>query len=92
MKIPDIAPITDLRQDATNLVGRVCESGEPVYITQRGRASAVLLSVDAYQKTLRELEILRLLAMGEQDSARGEGTPAADVLAEAAALLARRGL
>lgn len=90
--IPDIAPITDLRQDATNLVNRVCESGDPVYITQRGRASAVLLSVEAYQKTLRELEILRLLARGEQDSARGEGTPAAEALAEAAALLARKGL
>lgn len=92
MHIPDIARITDLRQDATNRVGRVCESGEPVYITQRGRATAVLLSVDAYEKTLRELEILRLLARGEQDSARGEGSQSADVLAEAAALLAKRGL
>ena len=92
MNVPDIYPITDLRQDATNLVGRVCESGQPLYITQRGRAAAVLLSLDTYQRTLRELEILRILSRGEQESAAGSGHDLADVVAEAERRLAGKGL
>jgi prevent-host-death family protein len=92
MKVPDIYPITDLRQDATNLVGRVCESGQPLYITQRGRAAAVLLSVEAWQKTQRELEILRILSRGEQESAAGAGHDLAEVMAAARQLLADKGL
>jgi prevent-host-death family protein len=87
---PAIYPITDLRQDATRLVGKVCESGRPAFITQRGRAAAVLMSLDAYEKTQRELAILRILATGEAESARGEGVELDDVLAEARAKLAGR--
>ena len=36
-KIPNIVPITDLRQDATAIVKRVAKSREPLIITQRGR-------------------------------------------------------
>ncbi len=92
METPAIYPITDLRQDATNLIGRVCETGQPVYITQRGRASAVLLSMEAWEQTQRELELLRLLSRGEQESAAGVGVTLADVLAEGDALLTGKGL
>ena len=34
--IPNIVPISDLRQDASGLVKRVIDSREPVFITQRG--------------------------------------------------------
>ena len=46
-KIPDIVPISDLRKDAAAVLKRVRSSREPVIITQRGRASAVMLSVTA---------------------------------------------
>jgi len=91
VEIPAIYPITDLRQDATRLVGKVCETGQPVYITQRGRAAAVLLSVDAFQKTQRELEILRLLATGEAESSRGQGVDLDELMKEARTRLAGRG-
>ncbi|MGD0887028.1 MAG: type II toxin-antitoxin system Phd/YefM family antitoxin [Thermodesulfovibrionales bacterium] len=39
VKIPNIVPITDLRQDATAIVKRVRKSREPIIITQRGRAA-----------------------------------------------------
>ena len=46
--VPDIIPITDLRQDAAAALKRVRASTQPVVITQRGRAAAVMLSVEAY--------------------------------------------
>ncbi len=67
-KIPNIVPITDLRQDATSIVKRVTSSREPLIITQRGRAAAVMVSMETYEHTQHELEILRLLASGEKES------------------------
>ncbi len=87
-KLAAIIPVTDLRQDAAAALKRLKASREPVVITQRGRAAAVLLSVEAYERGERERELLRLLAKGEQEIAAGKGFDLDDVLAEADALLA----
>jgi prevent-host-death family protein len=86
-KIPSIVPITDLRQDATSIVNRVSAAQEPVVITQRGRAAAVMVSIEAYEHCQHELEILRLLARGEKEIEAGQGYDLDAVLAEADALL-----
>jgi prevent-host-death family protein len=86
-KLPNIVPITDLRQDATSIVNRLSESQEPVIITQRGRAAAVMVSTEAYERSQHELEILRLLARGEREIEEGKGFDLDAVLAEADALL-----
>ena len=71
-KIPNIVPITDLRQDATSIVKRVAKSREPLIITQRGRATAVMVSIKDYEHSQHELELLRLLARGERKSKRAK--------------------
>jgi prevent-host-death family protein len=86
-KMPDIIPITDLRQDAAGALERVRRSGEPVVITQRGRAAAVMLSMEAYELGERERQILRILAAGEREIAKGRGRELAAVLAEADQML-----
>jgi len=86
-KIPDIVPITDLRQDATAMVKRVAASGQPVVITQRGRAAAVIVSMETYERSERELELLRLLARGQKEIEGGKGYDLGAVLAEADSLL-----
>jgi len=86
-KIPNIVPITDLRQDATTIVKRVAASGEPVVITQRGRAAAVMVSMEAYEDSEHERELLRLLARGEKEIEAGKGYDLEAVLAEADSLL-----
>ncbi len=88
-KVPDILPVTDLRQDAAAVLKRVRASQQPLIITQRGRAAAVMLSVEAYERAEHEKQILRLLARGEQEIARGEGYDLDGVLAEADRLLTR---
>jgi prevent-host-death family protein len=87
-KVPDIIPITDLRHGAAAALKHLQLSKQPVVITQRGRAAAVLLSVEAYQRGEHELQLLRLIARGEQEIAAGKGFDLDSVLAEADALLA----
>ena len=86
-KIPNIIPITDLRQDAIAIVKRVTASREPFVITQRGRAAAVMVSMEAYEHSQHELELLRLLARGEKEIEAGKGYDLEVVLAEADSLL-----
>jgi prevent-host-death family protein len=86
-KIPNIVPITDLRQDATDIVKRVTKLREPFIITQRGRAAAVIVSIEAYEHSRHELEILRLIAQGEKEIEAGKGYPMNVVLSETDHLL-----
>ena len=82
-RIPELIPVTDLRQDAAAILKRVESSSQPLVITQRGRSAAVMLSVDAYEHGERERELLRLLVRGEQEIAASVGHDLDEVLAEA---------
>lgn len=89
-KTPKIIPISDLRQDASGVIKRISTSREPLFITQRGRAAAVMVSMKEYENTQHELEILRLLARGEKEIEAGAGFSLEEVMAEADALLAEQ--
>jgi prevent-host-death family protein len=88
-KLSNIIPVSDLRQDAAKLFKQLKINREPLIITQRGRATAVIISVDAYEKSEHEKEILRLLAKGDREIEAGEGYGLDDVLSEADAILAK---
>ena len=88
-KVPAIVPISDLREDAANILGRMKKSREPVVITQRGRAAAVMVSVEEYQRSTHEREILRLLVQGDKEVASGKGHDLEEVLKEADRILAK---
>jgi prevent-host-death family protein len=86
-KLSNIIPVSDLRRDAANLLKQLKENDEPLIITQRGRATAVIIGVDAYEKIEHEKEILRLLAKGDREIEAGKGYDLDSVLAEADNLL-----
>ena len=88
-KLSNIIPVSDLRQDAAKLLKQLKKSNEPLIITQRGRAAAVMIGVDAYEKIEHEKELLHLLAKGDREIEKGEGYDLKTVLAEADALLSR---
>lgn len=87
-KIPDIVPVSDFRRDAAAVLRRVRSSREPLVITQRGRAAAVIVSIEEYERAAYERELLRRLARGEKEIAAGEGHDLDSTLAEADAILA----
>jgi prevent-host-death family protein len=86
-RVPNIIPVTDLRQDAASVLRRVRDSKEPFFITQRGRAAAVMVSAEVYERAEHDRELLRLLARGEKEIAAGKGVGLDAVLAEADAIL-----
>jgi len=81
-KTPKIIPVSDLRQKTSDVLKDI-SSGEPVFITQRGRAAAVMVSMKAYEHSQHELDILRLLARGEKEIEADTGYELAEVLKEA---------
>lgn len=86
-KMPNIIPITDLRQDAAGVLQRVRASREPVFITQRGRAAAVMMSAEEYERSEHDKEVLMLLARGEKEIQEGKGHDLSAVMVEAYKLL-----
>ncbi len=87
-KLSNIIPISDLRKDAANILKQLKNQKDPLIITQRGRAAAVMIGVDAYEKYEHEKELLFLLAKGDREIEMGEGYDLDTVFAEADALLA----
>ncbi len=87
-KVPTIIPVSDLRQDAARILEQTRVSDEPVFITQRGRATAVLMSIDTFERSATERELLLLLARGDKEISSGIGHGLDSVLAEADQLLA----
>lgn len=85
--LPNRIPVSDLRQDAANTLKRLEHSSAPIVITQRGRAAAVLMSVETYERVEEERLLLRRLAKGEQEVQSGSGPDLEEVLADAVALL-----
>ncbi len=74
----NIIPITDLQRQAGQIIGSLAESNEPIFITQRGRASAVIISAERYGeieadlKRLDELELLEMVELARQDITTGK--------------------
>ena len=87
-KVPEIIPITDLRQDAATALKRVRATKQPLVITQRGRAAAVMISVEAYERAEHERQILLILARGEREIRTEKGHDLDEVMGEADRLLA----
>jgi prevent-host-death family protein len=85
-KRPTVISVSDLRQNSARVLSDAKRSKRPIVITRRGRATAVLMSVDAYERSQAEREILILLARGENEIAAEVGYPLDSVMTEADAL------
>lgn len=87
-KLTNIIPVSDLRQQAAQLLKQLNKHKDPFIITQRGRAAAVIVGVEAYEESEREKELLRLLVKGDKEIELGDGYDLNTVLADADVLLA----
>lgn len=76
-----IIPISDLQTKAKKYVEQVRDTDEPVVVTQRGRAAAVLVSYESYeglQATKDEMSFpdwRKRLARAKKESRERKGTP-----------------
>jgi len=84
-----IKPISYLKASTADAVRMVRETGEPLYITQNGEAKIVIQDIRSYEETQATLALLKILALGEAEVARGETITAQEALAVARERLGR---
>ena len=75
-------PVSDVRKSLNNLIS---DLERPILVTQHGLVKAVLMSIDAYNDMLDELEDARLVADPDfqasvAEARAGGGVPVEDVL------------
>ena len=69
--MPNIRPISDLRNNS-NEISEFCRSSrEPVFITKNGVGDMVVLSVEMYERQQAQLELYAKLAEAEEEIASG---------------------
>ena len=69
--MPVIKPISDLRNNFSE-ISHIChKDGEPIYLTKNGKGDLVVMSIAAYEKQLALLEIYQKLGIAEIQSKKG---------------------
>ncbi|MGB9804753.1 type II toxin-antitoxin system Phd/YefM family antitoxin [Desulfofundulus sp.] len=51
-----IVNVTDIRQNASKIIARVVETGEPAVILQRSKPVVYMVEASAYEEMLKKLE------------------------------------
>jgi prevent-host-death family protein len=67
-----IQPISYLKSHAATLVTELTRDGEPLIVTQNGRARLVVQDIASFERTHETLAMLRLLAMGQKQLDEGK--------------------
>ncbi len=69
--MPNIRPISDLR-NSSNEISELCRATrEPVFITRNGVGDMVVMSMEAYEKQMAQLELYSKLSEAEAEIASG---------------------
>ena len=63
--------VSHVKAHLAEVIEAARESGEAITITQNGEGTAVLQDVASYEAMRRSLAMLKLVAQGERDLARG---------------------
>ncbi len=75
-----VKSISHLKAKAADILSDLAERREPLIITQRGEAKAVLQDVASYEETQETLALLKILALGNQEVEEGRVRPLTDVV------------
>jgi prevent-host-death family protein len=78
----DIKSITDLKRNANGLVKQIHATHRPVVLTVNGKAEAVLMGADDYERMTNSLAMLKLLLPAETDIQEKRVKPASDFFKE----------
>jgi prevent-host-death family protein len=78
MRATSVRPITDLKTNTKEVIDQAIQSGEPVLITQNGRAKVVVIDAKRHDDAQATLAMLKLLAQSQDSLARGDKTYSSD--------------
>jgi len=69
--MPQIIPIKDLKK--TSEISEMCHTtNEPVFITKNGYGDMVIMSMEAYEETMKKLDIYRNIEISEEQVKNGQ--------------------
>jgi PHD/YefM family antitoxin component YafN of YafNO toxin-antitoxin module len=83
INLKNIHSLSDFLRNAKSYVGKLKKSKSPAVLTVNGQAELVVMSADAFQKLLEELELAENLSSihkGMLEAQRGEGIPADELI------------
>ena len=63
----DIRSITDLKRNTNSVLEQINKTKRPLVLTVNGKAEAVLLSAEEYEKIANAFNLLKLLVPAEED-------------------------
>jgi prevent-host-death family protein len=66
--VPQIRPVSDLRNNFAEISRIVRETAEPVYLTKNGYGDMVVMSIEAYEGKLFESEVFFKLKEAELEA------------------------
>lgn len=69
-----IKPSTTLRNDYNQISNLVRETAEPVYITKNGEGDMVVISIEAFERREKLLDLKEKLLIAEEQRISGEQT------------------
>ena len=69
--MPNIRPISDLRNSANEISDFCRQTKEPVYITRNGTGDMVVLSMEEYERQQALIDLYGKLAVAEQEVVSG---------------------
>lgn len=78
----DIKTVSEVKKNLRAVLEQIRGTGRPVVVTVNGKPDAVLIDVETYERKLKALNLVSLLAEGEQDIRGGRTRPASAFLKE----------
>ena len=79
--LPSLKPVTEIKRHATEIIDQLRNDRIPVLITEHGKEAAVMLDLATYKGMLHRLELLEVIAKGEQAFTFGRSSGHAEVKA-----------
>ena len=75
-----VKPISYLKVNAAEVQQQLTDQRKAMIITQNGEAKAVIQDLASHEETQETLDLLKLLALGNQDIKAGRTRPLADIV------------
>jgi prevent-host-death family protein len=69
--MPDIRPISDLRNNFTTISQKVHMNDEPIFLTKNGVGDMVVMSIEHYEKQFAKVELFNKLQEAEDEISSG---------------------
>jgi prevent-host-death family protein len=69
--MPNIRPISDLRNNFTQISESIHLDDEPIFLTKNGVGDMVVMSMDYYERQLAQLDLYQKLDEARQEIAAG---------------------